>query len=167
MQDCYFKNIGSGAVIMLGDTIPADAENTAEVCSGFLVTNNYIEDFGQRTYESVAVHLEYAKDSEISNNTIRDGHYTGISVGWMWSHDYQVTENIAVKDNLIYNIGLGWLGDIGGIYTLGEQKGTVLSGNVIYNVVCGKGQTSYGGNGIYCDAGSSFYTIENNLVYDC
>lgn len=167
VTDCYFDNIGSGAVVIQGVSITEDAENSSEIMSGIRVSNNYISNYGQNTYESVGIHLKYARDSEISNNNIHNGYYTAISVGWIWSHDYQVTRNIQVKDNLIYNIGQGWLGDLGGIYTLGEQKGTVLSGNVIYNVICGRGQTCYGGNGIYTDAGSSFLTIENNLIYDC
>ena len=56
---------------------------------------------------------------------------------------------------------------MGGIYTLGVQPDTVISGNVIYNVGCDEGQYGYGGWGIYLDEGSSEMLVENNLVYDC
>lgn len=56
---------------------------------------------------------------------------------------------------------------MGGIYTLGIQPETVISGNVIYNVGCDEGAYGYGGWGIYLDEGSSYMTVENNLVYDC
>lgn len=56
---------------------------------------------------------------------------------------------------------------MGGIYTLGIQPDTVISGNVIYNVGCDEGSYGYGGWGIYLDEGSSGMLVENNLVYDC
>jgi hypothetical protein len=56
---------------------------------------------------------------------------------------------------------------MGGIYTLGVQPDTVISGNEIYNVGCDEGAYGYGGWGIYLDEGSSYMTVENNLVYDC
>ncbi len=164
IENCRMKNIGSTAIAIWGENLPEGDEN---IISGISVNNNHIEAYGRHTYESVGVHLTYAESCNITHNEIHDGYYSGISCGWMWGHEYQVTKDIAIDDNLIYDIGQGWLGDIGGIYTLGEQPGTTLRGNVIVNVRCGTSKTSYGGNGIYTDAGSSYLLIENNLVYDC
>jgi hypothetical protein len=49
-----------------------------------------------------------------------------------------------------------------GIYTLGVQPGTVLRGNVIYNVE----KHNYGGWAIYLDEGSSHILVEANICYN-
>jgi len=55
------------------------------------------------------------------------------------------------------------MSDMGGIYTLGVQPGTVLRGNHIHDVAA----FAYGGWGIYPDEGSSEMLIEGNVVYRC
>ncbi|MCR5690071.1 MAG: right-handed parallel beta-helix repeat-containing protein [Clostridiales bacterium] len=167
VENCLMRRIGSSALAIYGENVEPDAENAQEAMSGFTVKNNLIEAYGRNTYESTGVHLMYVKDSEVSHNEIHDGYYTGLSCGWIWGHEYQVTENVRITDNLIYDIGQGWLSDLGGMYLLGEQKGTVIARNVIYSVTRGHGVNDYGGNGIYTDAGSSYFTIEQNLIYDC
>ncbi|MBQ6163627.1 MAG: right-handed parallel beta-helix repeat-containing protein [Clostridia bacterium] len=163
VENCILRRIGSTAVAVYGENVP----DSPEALSDFHIVNNLIEAYGRNTNESLGVHMMYVRDSEVANNEIRDGFYTGISCGWIWGHEPQVTRNVSIRDNLIHEIGQGRLSDLGGIYMLGEQEGTVVSGNVIYNVVCTPGGNGYGGNGIYTDAGSSHFTIEKNLVYDC
>ncbi len=167
IQNCLFRRVGSTAIAVYGENVTPDAANADEAMSGFTIENNLIEAYGRNTYESTGVHLMYVKDSAVRHNEIHDGYYTGLSCGWIWGHEYQVTENVQITDNLIYDIGQGWLSDLGGMYLLGEQKGTVIARNVVYNVTRGHGANDYGGNGIYTDAGSSFFTIEQNLIYDC
>ncbi|MBQ6018621.1 MAG: right-handed parallel beta-helix repeat-containing protein [Clostridia bacterium] len=168
VENCILRRIGSTAVAVYGENVP----DSPEALSDFRIVNNLIESYGRNTNESIGVHMMYVRDSAVAHNEIRDGFYTGISCGWIWGHEPQVTKNVSIRDNLIHEIGQGRLSDLGGIYMLGEQEGTVLSGNVICNVVCtaggnGRGGNGYGGNGIYTDAGSSFFTIEKNLVFDC
>lgn len=158
---CYFDEIGGNAVFINAPfAIPA-------VTKGINITNCEINEYGRIYNHSIGVLLCHASDCIIANNEIHDGWYTAVSVGWIWGYTENPTNNIQVKDNLIYNIGNGWLSDMGGIYTLGIQPDTVLSGNVIYNVGCYEGSTGYGGWGIYLDEGSSEILVENNLVYDC
>lgn len=158
---CHFDEIGGNAVFINGTyAIPA-------VTKGISITNCEINEYGRIYNHSIGVLLCHASDCVIANNEIHDGWYTAISVGWVWGYGKNPTENIQVKNNLIYNIGNGWLSDMGGIYTLGIQPNTVLSGNVIYNVGCYGGEKGYGGWGIYLDEGSSEITVEKNLVYDC
>ncbi|MBQ3087072.1 MAG: right-handed parallel beta-helix repeat-containing protein [Clostridia bacterium] len=161
VQACYFDEIGGNAVfINAPHRIPA-------VTSGISVTDCEINEYGRIYNHSIGVLLCHADNCVIANNEIHDGWYTAVSVGWVWGYGKNPTHSIQVKDNLIYNIGNGWLSDMGGIYTLGIQPNTVLSGNVIYNVGCYDGKDGYGGWGIYLDEGSTQITVKNNLVYDC
>ncbi len=156
-----FNEIGANAIFIHGDfVVPATTKNIN-------VKDCHISYYGRIFNNAIGILLTHAIDCELSNNEIHDGWYTGVSVGWSWGYADNSTNNIQIKDNLIYNIGNGWLSDMGGIYTLGVQPDTVISGNIIYNVGCDEGAYGYGGWGIYLDEGSSYMTVKNNLVYDC
>lgn len=161
ITSCMFNEIGANAVFIHGDFIvPATTRNIN-------VTDCHISRYGRIFNNAIGILLTHATDCDLTRNEIHDGWYTGISVGWNWGYSDNPTNNINISNNLIYNIGNGWLSDMGGIYTLGIQPDTVISGNVIYNVGCYDGSYGYGGWGIYLDEGSSGMLVENNLVYDC
>ena len=164
VDSCLFRNIAATGVFIGGaNGQPEDPEN----CADITVTNNLIDGYGRKFYCAIGVHITYCDGAEISHNEITDGYYTAISCGWIWGYTYHLTKNIRITDNLIYNIGQGWLSDMGGIYMLGIQPGTVLSGNVIHNVAADPGEGGYGGWGIYLDEGSSRMLVEKNLVFCC
>lgn len=161
VSSCLFDQIGGNAIFIDGPfEIPAKTSNID-------VTDCHIKYYGRIYNNSIGVLITHATDCDITYNEIHDGWYTAVSVGWNWGYTDNPTNNIKVQNNLIYNIGNGWLSDMGGIYTLGIQPDTVLSGNIIHNVGCYEGSTGYGGWGIYLDEGSSYITVEKNLVYDC
>lgn len=164
VENCIFDNIGAQAVYVKGENVDIDDPN---VTRDIKIYNNIISDYGRVNYNSAAVLVMNANSVDISHNEIHDGYYTAVSVGWVWGYGYSVCYNNKICDNLIYNIGQGWLSDMGGIYTLGNQPGTVISGNVIHNVSADPEQGGYGGWGIYLDEGSSYMTVEKNLVYSC
>lgn len=100
--------------------------------------------------------------NRIVHNRIFDCNYTGISCGWTWGYGPTRTVCNLIAHNHIHHINhRGLLSDNGGIYTLGVQPGTVLSGNVIHDIAC----YGYGAWGIYPDEGSSEMRIEDNLVW--
>ncbi len=161
VYSCFFDDIGGNAVYIHGDSVvPATTRNID-------VIDCHIGFYGRIFNNAIGILITHAIDCKLENNEIHDGWYTGISVGWTWGYADNPTNNISIKNNLIYNIGNGWLSDMGGIYTLGKQPDTVISGNEIYNVGCDEGAYGYGGWGIYLDEGSSGILVENNLVYDC
>lgn len=161
ITSCKFNEIGGNAVFIDGEfVVPATTKNIN-------VTDCHIGFYGRIFNNAIGILLTHAIDCDLSHNEIHDGWYTGISVGWNWGYADNPTNGIKINNNLIYNIGNGWLSDMGGIYTLGIQPDTVISGNVIHNVGCYEGSTGYGGWGIYLDEGSSEILVEKNLVYDC
>ena len=164
VDNCLFRHIAATAVFVGGaNGEPGDPDVTADIT----VTNNDISGYGRKFFCAIGVHITYCDGAEVSHNEISDGYYTGISCGWTWGYTHHLTNHIKIRDNLIYNIGQGWLSDMGGIYMLGIQPGTELTGNVIHNVAADPGEGGYGGWGIYLDEGSSRMLVERNLVYCC
>ncbi|MCQ2477181.1 MAG: right-handed parallel beta-helix repeat-containing protein [Clostridia bacterium] len=164
VDSCIFTEIGAQAVYVRGDNVDVDSP---DVTKNIKITNNIISGYGRIFFNAVGILIIHANSVEVCNNEIHDGYYTAISVGWVWGYAYTVTYNNKICDNLIYNIGQGWLSDMGGIYTLGNQPGTVLSGNVIHNVAADPDEGGYGGWGIYLDEGSAYITVEKNLCFAC
>jgi len=156
---CEFTNIGGNAVFIHGDY---NAPN-----SGITVKDNLIAHYGRRFFNAIGVLNIHAHHVEIANNEIFDGYYSAISSGWVWGYSSNPTDYVTIADNLIYNIGQGWLSDMGGIYTLGMQPHSIIRGNVIHDVAADPLQGGYGGWGIYPDEGSTGQLIEKNLVYHC
>ena len=164
VDSCVFENIGAQAVYIRGENVEVDSP---EVTKNITVNNNIVSGYGRVFFNAVGILVIHANSVSVTHNEIHDGYYTAISVGWSWGYDYSVTYNNKICDNLIYNIGQGWLSDMGGIYTLGIQTGTVISGNVIHNVAADPDEGGYGGWGIYLDEGSSGILVEKNLAFAC
>jgi parallel beta-helix repeat protein len=97
----------------------------------------------------------------ISHNHIHDLYYTAISVGWTWGYKPNQSKGNIIEYYHLHHIGKDMLSDMGAIYTLGQQPGTVIRNNLIHDVEA----FTYGGWGIYPDEGSSEILIENNIVY--
>ncbi|RIK43113.1 MAG: hypothetical protein DCC57_18005, partial [Chloroflexi bacterium] len=110
---------------------------------------------------AVGVLMMHSAGNRVAHNHIHDFYYSGISCGWVWGYADNVTTDNRIEFNHIHDLGHGLLSDMGGIYTLGVQPGTVLRGNVIYNVE----KCNYGGWAIYLDEGSSHILVENNLCF--
>ncbi len=167
VQDCsvtrsLFQNIGANAVFIRGDN--ADNEKTVR---NITVSDNVIYRYGRVCANAIGVLIFYAQNCTVTHNEIHDGYYTAVSVGWVWGYDYSVTDYIDIGYNLIYDIGQGWLSDMGGIYTLAAQPHSVLHHNTIHHVAADPSEGGYGGWGVYLDEGSSHITVEQNLVYAC
>lgn len=165
VENCYFENIAATGVFAGGTN--TEDENDINRTSNITIKNNEIYKYGRKFFCAIGIHITFCDTADVSNNEIHDGYYTGISCGWLWGYTYHITKNISIKNNLIYNIGQGWLSDMGGIYMLGTQPGTELSGNVIHNVAADPNEGGYGGWGLYLDEGSSDMTVKNNLVFCC
>ena len=159
VEGCEFTRIGGNAVFIEGQYENPD--------SGITVRNNLIAHYGRRFFNAIGVLNIHAHHVEISHNEIFDGYYTGVSSGWVWGYAENPTDYVTIENNLIYQIGQGWLSDMGGIYTLGMQPHSAIRGNVIHDVAADPLQGGYGGWGIYPDEGSTGQLIEKNLVYRC
>lgn len=126
------------------------------------IRDNIIRHCGRRYLSACGILIMHSYENEISHNEISDLLYTGISCGWVWGYGESITRDNIISKNHIYNLGQGLLSDMGGVYLLGLQPGTVVSGNLIHDIK----SREYGGWALYTDEGSSFITLENNICYN-
>ncbi len=110
---------------------------------------------------AIGVWIGDSGKNRVRHNHIHNFNYSGISVGWTWGYTPARTEDNRIEYNHIHDIGHGILSDMGSIYLLGPQPGTVVRGNIVHDVT----SNGYGGWGIYPDEGSSWLLIENNITY--
>lgn len=129
-----------------------------EVCKNNKIYNNCITAVGEFNYGSPGIQTYYTENVDIANNYVYDVPYSGIAVGWGWTSytDSVTSKNNKVRNNIVDNFGLTMM-DGGGIYILGQQPGSEISGNYIKNQ-----NNVYGA--IYPDNGSDSYAINNNIT---
>jgi parallel beta-helix repeat protein len=156
-------NMGGGGVIIGEPTMNRQRPTEAERSGANLVADNHMHQLGRIYSASVGVLVGQSSDNTISHNHIHDLFYTAISVGWTWQYKLVALKNNIIEYNHLHDLGHMVMSDMGGIYTLGEQPGTVLRNNLIHDV----NALVYGGWGIYLDQATSNILVENNVVYNC
>jgi parallel beta-helix repeat protein len=165
-------NIGAGAVKLgwgieglqppftEGGTRGLIPDKEAELNQENVVSDNHMYDLGIVFPSAVGVWIGQSIGSTVSHNHIHHLNYSGISVGWNWTYTPQMCHHNIIEYNHIHDIS-NMLSDLGAIYTLGIQPGTVLRNNLIHDI----SRFVYGGWGIYLDESSSHILVENNVVY--
>jgi parallel beta-helix repeat protein len=150
-----------GGGVKIGEVVRRT--NPAEQAAENLVADNHIHNLGQVFPPAVGVWIGQSSRNTVSHNHIHDLYYTAVSVGWTWGYGPHLGQGNIVEFNHLHHVGQEMLSDMGGIYTLGIQPGSVLRNNLIHDVAA----FVYGGWGIYPDEGTSEMLIENNVVYNC
>lgn len=141
-----------------------------QAATGNRVNNCSVFDCGREMFGAVGIWVGLAEKTEVLHNRLQHLPYTGISVGWMWwdpatRPEPRLTparEN-RIAYNHIHNVMLT-LSDGAGIYTLGQQPGSALVGNLIHDIPRNVGRAE--SNGMFLDQGTGSFVVEDNLVYD-
>jgi hypothetical protein len=159
-----FWDLGGGGV-KIGETVirpdPADQTRHNDV------VDCEIGHGGLLYHSAVGIWIAHSADNRIIHNEIHDLYYSGLSIGWTWGYGPSVAKGNIIELNNVHHIGVlsngdgPILSDMGGIYTLGTQPGTVIRKNIFHDIAA----VRYGGWGIYFDEGSTDILAENNLVY--
>ncbi len=153
-------DLGAGGIKIGEPKVPKDVQ---EATRGNVLSDNRIHDIGRVFPAAVGVWVGESRGNTISHNEIFDTFYTAISVGWTWGYGTTAARDNVIEFNHIHHVGRGMLSDMGCIYTLGVQPGTVERNNLCHDVE--RYERGYGGWGIYADEGSSNILVENNVVY--
>ena len=112
-----------------GGQVPDD-----QVSTNLLLSDNVLHDGGHVYQMGAGVLCQTAQHTNITHNIIHDFLYTGVSIGWTWGYQETSVNNLLVQYNDIADIGQGVLSDMGCIYSLGLQPGTLVDSNLCRDV---------------------------------
>jgi hypothetical protein len=161
---CELFDLGAGGLKIGMKSIASD---DLVRTSHNLIINNHIHDGGRVFHSAIGVWVGQSPRNRFFHNHIHDFYYSGFSIGWTWGYGPADAAGNIVELNHVHHIGVlsngdgPILSDMGGIYTLGNHRGSVIRNNVFHDISA----RVYGGWGIYPDEGTSGMVIENNVVY--
>ncbi|MCM1077424.1 MAG: right-handed parallel beta-helix repeat-containing protein [Bacteroides sp.] len=169
---CTFEDIG-GTALQMGTFpdrgfethvpyIPAVAK---DICRDINVSSNIIRDATNEDWGCVGIGAGYVRDVTIADNEVSHLNYSGICVGWGWTALESGMCNNRITGNHVHHFAAK-LYDAGGIYTLSNQPGSVISGNRIDNLIDSPYATNQRAFYIYFDEATDGFTVEGNHCPD-
>ena len=185
VSGCRFFDI-SGTAIQLGDVLTDDhhPDDPRAVVKNNRIVNSSIHDACLEYQGGVGIFAGYTDSTTIAHNEIYNLPYSGVSIGWGWGEEDagggnpayhqpfrydtpSTAKNNVIELNHIHDV-MQVLNDGAGIYTLGNQPGTVIRRNHIHDNMGAKlGNTGRGvPGGIYMDEGSGFIEATENVIYN-
>jgi len=160
VHHCEFQELGGGAVIVHGADLDGPASGRTR---DIKIADNICEKMG-RVFPSACGILGGAVERmQVLHNHIRDLYYSGISLGWTWGYADTVSRGHLVEGNRVEDVSQGMLNDLGGIYLVGANTGSIIRRNWVRNVQ----SANFGAQGIYLDEGCRNILIEQNRVENC
>lgn len=141
--------------------IPYNPEDERELSVGDRIHNNYIEQIGYEYGGAIGILSGWPVAVEIDHNELRDLAYTGISIGWGWTHEPNAMRDNRIRWNHV-DRPMTLFGDGGGIYTLSEMPGTLIYRNYISNVRRSEWALGASSKCYFLDEGSGGITMKEN-----
>lgn len=159
VRNCFFTDISASGISLGNITTPNPSD--ADLVKDNTIDNNLITAIGEEYKGCVGIFVGYTDHTVITHNEVCNVPYTGISVGWGWSHSLSSLRNNHIDNNYVHGF-IKALRDAGGIYTLSNQPNSTCSFNFIDNYT---DPPSHGfWNGLYFDEGTEGYTINSNVI---
>ena len=167
LESCELLDLGGGGVKIghagygTWDSIKKPSDDPDLHVSHHSIRNCLIAHGGRLHPAGVGIWIGQSSQNSIRYNDVFDFYQTGISVGWTWGYGRSDARANDIGFNHVHTIGQGVTSDMGGIYTLGVQPGTVVHNNHVHDIR----SFDYGGWGLYADEGSTDIVMEQNLVH--
>ncbi len=159
IEHCHFHDLGAGGIYVGDPGVKTDApKHTHHI----RVEDCILRGGGRHFPAGIGLTLFHASDCTIRHCDIGDFYYSAVSIGWTWGYAPTVAGRNLLEYCHLHHLGWGVLSDMGAVYTLGQQLGTVVHNNHIHDIGC----ASYGGWAMYNDEGSVGVLWENNLAYN-
>lgn len=166
-----FKDIGGNGInlgVFSDESFEAHLPYTVKderiVSSDELIADNLITNVANEDWGCLGIAAGFIKNLTIEHNEISDVAYSGISMGWGWTHTENVMRNNKILRNKIHHYAKH-LHDVAGIYTLSSQPDSRIEENYIDKVY----NSPYAHDPflwlyLYTDEGSQGFTIKNNWI---
>ena len=165
---CTFTDVG-GTAIMAGSFgeggfethIPYSPAIPADLCHGLVISKCKIDDAANEDWGCAAVSAGYVSGIDIVQNEVSNVNYSGICVGWGWTPLESGMRDNSITGNYVHDYAK-MLYDAGGVYTLSNQPGSVISGNKISLPSDAPYATNSRAFCIYFDEATDGFTVEDN-----
>lgn len=166
-----FDDIAGNGVLVFNwlresTTKPIGFPNTAVPPDKYCLDDKFVDNYFVRngtTYQgAVSVVGFYPKGMIVDNNEIVQSPYSGISMGMGFTFETTILSDNKMRRNYIHDI-MYRNSDGGGIYTLSEQQGTVISENFVENLIESAYTEDNKIRGFYLDQASGGITLANNV----
>lgn len=159
-----FYDIAANGIVL--DIAPSTMASPATIdqVTDILVANNFITRVGRDYNNAQGILAGYVKDCTIEHNEITDFGYSGMQIGQQSGGNVDVgMSNNLIRYNEVHDVGQ-LLDDVGGIYTLSRQSGTLIFENYVYDIIKGPWSGTFKFGAIYNDNYSEFITSERNVL---
>lgn len=171
VQGNLFKDIGGNGIALgvfseeaFEAHLPLNVKDDREICSDELIADNLITNVANEDWGCLGIAAGFVRNLTIEHNEISDVAYSGISMGWGWTHTENVMKNNKIIGNKIHHYAKH-LHDVAGIYTLSSQSNSRIEENYIDKVYFSPyAHDPFLWLYIYTDEGSQHFTIKNNWI---
>ena len=133
-----------------------------EATRDVIVRDCVIERCGEVVYGANAIWAGLITNCTIEHNLLRDVPHSGIALGSLFDDDPSPCTANTIASNHIHDV-MQLMADGAGIYTLGRQSDTVITGNLIHSIPESQGRGS--SVGVFLDQGSTDLTVAGNGMH--
>ena len=141
--------------------LPYNPKDERELCVNDRIHNNYIENVGYEYGGAIGILSGWPAGLQIDHNELRNLSYSGISVGWGWTHEPNAMRDNKIRWNHV-DRPMTLFGDGGGIYTLSEMPGSLIASNYVSGVFRSKWALGASSKCYFLDEGSGGITLQQN-----
>lgn len=167
---CTFTDVG-GTAVMVGSFgeggfethIPYTPAVPADICHAVEVSRCRIDDASNEDWGCAAISAGYVSGIRIVQNEVSNVNHSGICVGWGWTARQSGMRDNRIVGNYVHDYAK-MLYDAGGIYTLSNQPGSLISGNTISLPAAAPYATNSRAFCIYFDEATDGFTVEGNTM---